>query len=122
MCSTSAQLPTHFVSKWTVKHMKFPDTIPFLNQIYCHGLYSGKAVIIAIITFNSYLQIRWVIPLIKRGYKHELNMGDMFTFTADDNATLLADRLERFGISLVFTPKFVLVKFLSLLECTTMKN
>ena len=40
------------------------------------------------------LLLRWVNPLIKKGRKNELRMGDIYKWTYDTDATRLANKLE----------------------------
>ena len=42
--------------------------------------------------FHFYL--RWVNPLIKKGFNNELRMGDIYKWTFDSDATRLANKLE----------------------------
>ena len=44
--------------------------------------------------YITYLLLRWVNPLIKKGWKKELKMGDIYKWTYDSDATQLAYKLE----------------------------
>ena len=46
------------------------------------------------ISYIFHFYLRWVNPLIKKGFNNELRMGDIYKWTFDSDATRLANELE----------------------------
>ena len=44
------------------------------------------------------ISLRWVNPLIKKGFNNELKMGDIYQWTFDSDATRLANKLEGYAM------------------------
>ena len=56
--------------------------------------YQENAPLTSITIYITYLRLRWVNPLIKKGWKNDLRMGDIYKWTFDSDAAQLADKLE----------------------------
>ena len=52
------------------------------------------------ISYIFHFYLRWVNPLIKKGRKNELRMGDIYKWTFDSDATTLANELEGYVLKL----------------------
>ena len=48
--------------------------------------------------YVQFLSLRWVNPLIKKGFNNELKMGDIYQWTFDSDATRLANKLEGYAM------------------------
>ena len=48
--------------------------------------------------YIPYIYLRWVYPLIKKGFNNELRMGDIYKWTFDSDATNLANKLEGYVV------------------------
>ena len=58
--------------------------------------------------------LRWVNPLIMKGFNNELRMGDIYKWTFDSDATTLANELEGYVLKLeIHFSKMILLMVLT---------